>query len=1109
MSLRGRSTQPSLGSSAWAPWLISVALVLALLIRATAATGLSLPQDIGALNVESYQKDFGVSAQVAERNLRLQQQGVGIVEELKQSTGDRYAGVWFDNQAGEFVVPILPDANRAYLASVLSAGQLEGNYRTPEVASSWSELEESQADIGKMTARWSQKGLLQTSLDPRTNAVVIRTAAEITKADQDDLEALAASQPVKVEIQHAEVDRFKVGLRACQTSKPRHCGKPLRGGTEIGPMTPLGGGGFNYQSGICTAGFKAIGNTFGNRFILTAGHCPWLFGNRWGSASYPSEAIWEIGTVEEYNFSSTGDWAKIKANGSEWDKGVWPAEVTHYWENQDYPINYEAWSYVGEYVCFSGNKSGTSCANVSRIHVEGLHDDLTGAAFPPETELTGVCNEGGDSGGPFFLYGANTALGMLSAGAEGVGCNDLAYYVEITEATSAMGLSVGTRIGGAPVAATETASNIQPRQATANGSVNPNGVETEYHFEYGLTTSYGTSVPDPNGNAGHGGSPMGASATMTGLLPAATYHFRLVAKSPAGTSYGSDASFTSLPVPPVVVTEGASSIKAGKATIGGSVNPEGASTQYRFEYGPTASYGTSIPVPDATIGVGRTGVTVSQIIGVKGLMTYHYRLVASNVAGTTYGVDREFKTPDWRPGVMAEEVSAITVTSATIGAAVDPKGLSTKYHLEYGTTPSYGTSLPSPEQEVGSGEGAIKVSHVLSGLKVATLYHLRLVATNSDGTTEVKSVFETLTPSTLCKVSGPACIPAQRYPSGTSIQGKLKSGKFKLESGLFTQECTESVLSGKSAAETSAPLPVEVTGLTAGGCSPCKVVEVLNLPYSGSVGSPASGEGSKGSFVIKGGAKGNPAVKLSSCTFGATCVFAAPEVGYTLEGGSPATLSASGTKLSLVEGQYFLCGEWAKLAGAYELTNPKPLYPGDTSETVPCKSFASPCAKADTYPEGVKMTAKLQGPLNVYLGNFGAQSCTGGTFNAATKSDAGNPLVVQTESMTLSGCTPCSNVTVPGLPLNGSIRATSKGNAQLLTQITIKWTGCPFGALCKYGTGGMPVEIRGGSPATLALSKAILKLEEGSESICGSQMEVSGLFSVTAPSGFWVAKGRS
>lgn len=111
---------------------------------------------------------------------------------------------------------------------------------------------------------------------------------------------------------------------------------------------------------------------------------------------------------------------------------------------------------------------------------------------------------------------------------------------------SLAGLALTASVASAsgPAATTEAASGISYQKATLNGTVNPEGVTTTYHFEYGETTSYGTTVPVPDGSAGNGTSNVKVSQVIRGLKVGPTYHFRIVAKSGINTTYGEDRSFT-------------------------------------------------------------------------------------------------------------------------------------------------------------------------------------------------------------------------------------------------------------------------------------------------------------------------------------------------------------------------------------------------------------------------------------------------------------------------------------------------------------------------------------------------------------------------------------
>ena len=98
---------------------------------------------------------------------------------------------------------------------------------------------------------------------------------------------------------------------------------------------------------------------------------------------------------------------------------------------------------------------------------------------------------------------------------------------------------------------------------------------------------------------------------------------------------------------PVVVSGEAKEVVNSTAKLTGTVAARGVATTYRFEYGPTKGYGTSVPVPSASAGEGRLPVEVSQsVTGLEEGTLYYFRLVASNSSGASYGEAKTF-TPGY------------------------------------------------------------------------------------------------------------------------------------------------------------------------------------------------------------------------------------------------------------------------------------------------------------------------------------------------------------------------------------------------------------------------------------------------------------------------------
>jgi hypothetical protein len=197
---------------------------------------------------------------------------------------------------------------------------------------------------------------------------------------------------------------------------------------------------------------------------------------------------------------------------------------------------------------------------------------------------------------------------------------------------------------GPPGATTGAPANVTQTTATVTGTVDPNGADTTYHFEYGTSTSYGLSTADQVVS----GDPVAVQASLSGLTSDTTYHVRLVATNAAGTTRGADRTLHTQPPPanprpPGSSTGGARNVSPTGATLTGSVDPNTATATYRFEFGRSTSYGTTTAGRSA--GSGDRSVSVSAAIGsLQANTRYHYRLVATNAAGTTRGRDRSFVT---------------------------------------------------------------------------------------------------------------------------------------------------------------------------------------------------------------------------------------------------------------------------------------------------------------------------------------------------------------------------------------------------------------------------------------------------------------------------------
>ena len=210
---------------------------------------------------------------------------------------------------------------------------------------------------------------------------------------------------------------------------------------------------------------------------------------------------------------------------------------------------------------------------------------------------------------------------------------------------------------------TSAASSITASSARLNGTINPHGKTTQWYFQYGLTTFYGSKSPLGPGLTGSSVVPV--SALISGLNGGRTYHFQLVAVNSGGPSYGADATFST--PGPLVTTGGAAPVAALSATLAGTANPRGTTATAWFEYGLTTSYGSKSTVQN--LGSGNAGVPVSKALtGLSFGKIYHYRLVSTNADGTSRGDDATCTTLTVLPPIIAavgQPTSAmVTITGA-------------------------------------------------------------------------------------------------------------------------------------------------------------------------------------------------------------------------------------------------------------------------------------------------------------------------------------------------------------------------------------------------------------------------------------------------------------
>ena len=117
-----------------------------------------------------------------------------------------------------------------------------------------------------------------------------------------------------------------------------------------------------------------------------------------------------------------------------------------------------------------------------------------------------------------------------------------------------------------PGATTGAAASITPSTATLNGRVDPNNAATTYFFQIGTTSLYGSNTAVTA--AGGGANPRAVSVPVSGLAPATTYHYRIVAQNSLGMTKGAHRTFKTKPQPlGVTLAATPNPAKAGTPTV--------------------------------------------------------------------------------------------------------------------------------------------------------------------------------------------------------------------------------------------------------------------------------------------------------------------------------------------------------------------------------------------------------------------------------------------------------------------------------------------------------------------------------------------------------------
>lgn len=172
--------------------------------------------------------------------------------------------------------------------------------------------------------------------------------------------------------------------------------------------------------------------------------------------------------------------------------------------------------------------------------------------------------------------------------------------------------------------------------------------------------------------------------------------------------------------PPTIESESVYEVTLDGATLQAQLNPEGSETTYSFEYGTSAAYGSTAPVPAGPAGSGTSAETVeARLKGLTAATVYHYRVLVTSGGVTVYGADKSFTTFGVEPSTLPDErayelVSPVNKNGGEIDGGIIAGDAEVPLQAsEDGKAVTY-ASATSFESEPGEAKGSVGASSYIS-----------------------------------------------------------------------------------------------------------------------------------------------------------------------------------------------------------------------------------------------------------------------------------------------------------------------------------------------------------------------------------------------------------
>lgn len=417
-------------------------------------------------------------------------------------------------------------------------------------------------------------------------------------------------------------------------------------------------------------------------------------------------------------------------------------------------------------------RSGT-CGEVSNATFELSADSgTTWTALGSATRISGGWQLTGLS---LPASGHLRARGLATAGFENGGTGWIEQIVPFGGASSA---PVANTLAATPTV-TNTSALYPPVTygATLNGSVNALGNTTTVTFQYGVSNAYGYSATPAPSLVG-GSTLTAVSASLTELQPGMTYHYRVQAVSSAGTTYGSDATFTTpsniatlsdLGVTGTTLTRPFSTSNSTYTTYN-AVLPADATTA-TVNVTPTDPNST-ISVNGTTLPGGATSIVVNVVPGNNSMPIVV--TAQDGVTTTSYSLVVTVTTTPTAATAHTDVADVYAVLKASV-MAMDTTASVT---FEYGLDTNYGMTVSGLS---ASGGLSSTLGSTVTGLVPGTTYHYRVIVTNSQGTaTSSDATFTTFQAPPPGSIDNHfnASVFSTVYATATQPDGRIVAGGF-------------------------------------------------------------------------------------------------------------------------------------------------------------------------------------------------------------------------------------------------------------------------------------------------------------------------------------------